>query len=711
MSDAELLELLRGIVDESGVSIKFSDDETGRGLNPLKNAIKEAIEESNKVTSKPTPAQQAANKNSEATAENTDASKKSLESIDKETGKIHDQILDLEKAEEKNAKLTHAQMQRLLEMVGNMVLSMASMSFDATKSKLGWLKELEKSGIRLAGGFDESFTKLANDAKMSHDAFTKMLANNSKQVAKMNALGSETMASMMEASGNLVGKFGYNADEASKIMMHYMNTIASTDDADQLRNRNITKEVEILGKQMKNLSLATGKSVELLLQEQEQRRNNLLMEKIARDPIMGKFLQMGLNAGLSEEVMLAAITGRPNEKSSQMNITAGGRALNRGLQQAAINIRSGRMGVEDLVPFLSGIQNDGRIINDVNSIDNMSYGLAGAITDAAIGDTLFQLSQFRRNLLNANASKQVGKGSDEENALNSIANAESKKNILSNIHTDKLALSLRNATTALDIFSKGLDATINTIEDMNDKFYLVMAGMSSFAIDSALKTWTINRLLDKMVPSLTKLTTVEGWLDLITLKPIRNAMGTLKTSIESFGTALLQSGKFVRGSALLAGASLFIFQKQLIESVLGWDRETNPILHTLGRVGIGIISGAAIGGSIAGAKGALWGAVAGATGSALWTLYDFIWGDKKKGDAKLDNYPAKNINYNNSTSKVIQNNSEIRNISNEQMTTELKGIRENTKKSAEVKDEISKIREENNLKTDATYYMFSASPV
>ena len=701
MEADELITKLNNIISDVGISIKFSD-QAGRSLDPLRNIIREAINGSDVSSGEPTPLEEQNSKNIEEQSQNSKEMVNSLTAINETMEDVPDLILELEESINENSQKTNAQIQRIAETLGDIVLSMASASFDATKQKLEWLQDLEKAGIRLAGGFDRSFTQLANDAKMSHDVFVQMLVANSKQVAKMNALGSDIMATMMESSGNLVGKFGLTADEASKIMLHYMDTIGSVNTAEQLRSRNITTEVEALGKQMKSLSLATGKSVEALIQEQEQRRKNLLMEKIARDPTMNALLTTGLNAGISEDVMLAAITGRPNEASSQMNITAGGRALNRTLQQIALGIRSGSVSANDITPMLASLQKDSRIVGDVQAIENMSYGKAGALNDTALGNNLFSLSQFMRASLNPN-SAQAGNGSAEENAMNSMANFQANLDKIKNSHLDKMAFSLDNTTGILDLFAGGLETAHDLVKDMNGKLYMVLAGLGSVSIESAIQMWTTNKLLDKFatpfVENLWK--GVKDWRNLFTVQTGQKIIETLKTSIHTFGSTLANIATSIANSTLLMqlgiiGVALALgrYKDKIVEDWIGWSAKEDPWKYGITTTFITTVAGAAIGAAVASWFGAP--LIGAAIGGVLGAGYGIVtaWNKTHEDDSEDVGYPAQNNTYNTSNTTQVKTYQENNQKNSQEISKTLKNIDENTRPIKE-QTETEKRRYEN----------------
>jgi hypothetical protein len=536
-----------------------------------------------------------------------------------------------------------------------------------------------------------------------------MLVANSKQVAKMNALGSETMSSMMKASGDLVGKFGYNADEASKIMLHYMNTVDSATLAEQTRNGSLTKEVEALGKQMKSLSLATGKSVELLLQEQEQKRNNLLMEKIYRDPAMRELMQMGTAAGISDEVMLAAITGRPNDKSSRMNITEGGRTINRTLTQIAMGLRSGSMSKADIAPMLAAAQNDPRVLADVQALRRMSYGLAGAISSEAAGETIFEVSQFERNRINPNASNMVGKGATEETAMNSLANVIAEKSKLINTHTDKLAISLKNAHEALDSMSSGIRSTTNFLNKwVPDWLYgfgvgVVMTGFQSKAFRGYLANVVLDKIWNIFLHPIQTTTKVFGFVS-GKYKGFKTATANFLTSFQKTNTSVKNFGKLfekfnfsfssfknlfgkfslnfknlspkVLGGLKGLGVALFNILEEVGTSLLG-KKDKNSFGYKFGDTALKALSWGIQGFLLGGPYGALAGAIAG-LGYGIWKNWFGSDDDESSESIDSGSYPAQNNIYNTSNNTQINTTRESAQMRTNDLAKDVKKIANNS---------------------------------
>lgn len=668
-TNEELLKILKELLKKEGDGLTVSFSSSARNTNVIKSAVAEALKDGqSESASKPAQATQAtqdlnktnkelSNKAQQVINQNKEAEKnvKSLlghvNNLNNNLGNIEDELENIRKEN----KLDSSQIKRISDAIITATLDVGKKSLDATKDRLGWLEKLEKSGIRLAGGFENNFTTMSNLAKMSHDSFANMLTANSKQIANMNAMGQLQLQRFMHASGNLAGKFGYNTEEASKIMLHYVDTIAMTQSAEELRNRNISKEVEILGKNMKALSIATGKSVETLIKEQEQREKNLLMAKINRDPQMKAFLQLAESAGIDTDVVMAAITGRPNEKSAQMNITAGGRALNQALANIAQGIKSGDPKMQDaysMASYLASVQNDSRFRSDVNAIGTMNYGKAGALNQTAYGDVLTSLNNFGKFRFNLEAMRQVGSGSDDENVINALTNVKAEKDILNNIKNQKFSMNLDGATTLLNIFSGAVRKASDALNDVPKSLvWLTNIGMG------AASMLGLDKVVIKMVGDFSL-----RWgkrfianpmlaLKLITTQHLIPGIKMVGSTAKQLATHLLKSiahlGVLKAGSLGL-GSILFFMEDQLTRQWAGSARD-NPWGVLGSKMLFNAMAGGAIGGSIMGPKGALWGAAIGAGAGLIETVWDLIVGSESDGNAKLnenDLYPANENTYN-----------------------------------------------------------------
>ena len=176
LSDPKMNDIIKDIIVNGSVAVSLV--KTGRDNDVLTNSITRALKtyyngikseekaredkETKKVTT-------AINNQTKVAEEQVIEAKKANESLDI--------IKDLEK--EKKG-FDRAQQQRFAKILGEIAMNTGKKMYDETKLRFKWLRELESAGIRLSGGFDESFTKLANSSKLSHDSLMKMIQDKKK---------------------------------------------------------------------------------------------------------------------------------------------------------------------------------------------------------------------------------------------------------------------------------------------------------------------------------------------------------------------------------------------------------------------------------------------------------------------------------------------------------------------------------------------------
>jgi len=439
--------------DASNVYISGFTGQTA-SYYPLKTAIADAIKVAKGTDPDAQKKLEEEKKQFEAQEKLIKQQQKNLNLFDSFTNKFIDAL-------EKNEKVSKdtldkwttnlAKASNFLDMVGDILAAFKDV-FDNTKKRFEWIKELERSGVHLVQGFDDSFTELANMAKMSHDSFTKMLAANSQSIAKLNAINIDGARTFSESLNKVVGKFGYTTEEASTALSSYMNNVVNFYSKESLSEKLKNDATTQYLKNLKELSAATGKSVELLVQENQLKEDTLFAKKLMSEhpALYGLYKQMGLN----DAQIKAAVTGMPNDDSVLMQATPQGRELYHELRQLALDYTTGKLSTNKLISRGAKIAN-GRAAESARDImHNMDYSMANIYSMSKGHNTMF--GSILLNKLDEKTGKRVVENEGDTELVNRLINYEAEKDIFENNQNEKLALSVGKATTALNFFTGGL---------------------------------------------------------------------------------------------------------------------------------------------------------------------------------------------------------------------------------------------------------------
>lgn len=469
LSDIDMNDIIKSIIVNNSVAVSLVG--TGRDNDVLTNSITSALKTYYNSIKKGEKEHQEEQTDEIVTAinEQTEVVKEQI-IVAKKRNKTVDIIKEIEKEKKSWDK---AQLQRIAKILGEVALNTGKKMYDETKLRFKWLRELESAGIRLSGGFDESFTKLANSAKLSHDSLMKMIQDNKKSFSSMNALGKDAVEKLMKASGDIAGKYGLSAEEAFKLTMYYSDQLGSRMSREEMQNMKLDNQIDVLAKDMKALSIATGKSVEQLIAERKEREKTILMKKINRDPKMAAIFEVGKQMGLDEDVLLSAITGIPNEKSSLMHTNKATAFLFNGIKNIVQDRRI--KSAEDVAAAYSKIQKNPIISEGAKEILSKDPAMLGVISGTELNSRWMELVDFSESII---PEVKSDKESTDEKALNAFTNTQSELNKISNTMNKKMAVPLETATKGLNLFNTALSKTNDILENISDGW--VKAGYAAF---------------------------------------------------------------------------------------------------------------------------------------------------------------------------------------------------------------------------------------
>ena len=286
MSDEQLLRDIEVLVDtlrqmttasDKSMNVAYADETALRPLKTILYGIAQNFQ--GFMAKETTKQQQEVAKVSEQVKKTEEAVKKETEARDRADNNALKSLGKLEKEAEKAGNNLALVTRIGQQLAGIIVDSVKQMGENASKFAR-FAEGLTSAGVSIMDGgkgFRESLTDSANKIGMKTDEFVKMVSGNSQALARLSASGVNQMNYMTDAMAQYQTVTGASREDAAAVWDYMSERILKFDTDEQIRNRNMTTESRILLEHFRDLSLATGKSVENLVKEQEARKRNYLM--------------------------------------------------------------------------------------------------------------------------------------------------------------------------------------------------------------------------------------------------------------------------------------------------------------------------------------------------------------------------------------------------------------------------------------------------
>lgn len=317
MADEELLRDIEVLVDtlrqmttasDKSMNVAYADE---TALRPLKTILYGIAQNFQGFMAKETLKQQ------QEVAKVTEQVKKTEEAVKKETEARdradNNALKSLGKLEKEAEKTTNnlALVTRIGQQLAGIIVDSVKQMGENAKKFATFAQGLTSAGVSIMDGgkgFRESLTDSANKIGLKTDEFVRMVSGNSQALARLSASGINQMNYMTDAMAQYRTVAGASKEDAAAVWDYMSERILKFDTDEQLRNRNMATESRILLEHFRDLSFATGKSVENLVKEEEARKKNylmLMMEK-NRPELANKINAMQM----PEAVREYALTGR-----------------------------------------------------------------------------------------------------------------------------------------------------------------------------------------------------------------------------------------------------------------------------------------------------------------------------------------------------------------------------------------------------------------
>lgn len=356
----------------------------------------------------------------------------------------------------------------------NLITKGAATYYQNVISQVNMLRELESAGVQLHKGYD-SLYEGANQAGMKMSDFAGHLKRMSPIIAQLNSAykkGSEVFASSV---ANIDKNLLLTNDEKVAVFESLVNSLGPSQlqkmSADQLKI-----ETNNLAKQMKMLSIATGKSVENLAKENDIKSKQLRIRAYAATHPEFKQMQMALQSiGLSGDDWLDYFASGGANMTPELAVTIAGSDflqaalphLNKGFSNKTLNEetiknikqRYGNLANSDF-ERIKNLSSDNAIQMASSKSDNFQSHAFGALDVIQAVQGLNTNTSLEGDTTQAEQTKEI---------LKSSKSIVDSMNQLENRVKDVLSGGIDGMTKSLNVAKTGLDLANETLKTINDK--------------------------------------------------------------------------------------------------------------------------------------------------------------------------------------------------------------------------------------------------
>jgi len=334
------------------------------------------------------------------------------------------------------------------------------------------LRELESAGVSVAKGFD-SLRKSSEDLARPQTQLVKLYTKNSQLLSRLNASENflnDGVGFFNDTLKSVSGQFNLTRQEEEAILSEYLDTRTKYANIEQLDRERLRKETELYTKNLKQLSMATGKSIDLILQENKLKEDEFAIQALrSANPAM-EALEGLLAQQVGPEMARALIL---NDVTSEKYL--GAMATQQGRDYAQLRnmvARNPNMQMEEMISFINASLDrnqternrmNSSLVNDALYGSNLVYRPENAALfgQVAVGTRGQKLATYNGESTDSNILKSARNFSDE---------IERSKIILENLRTQNL----ENVGKELGFFADKLqminEIVLSPLSRLKDKF-------------------------------------------------------------------------------------------------------------------------------------------------------------------------------------------------------------------------------------------------
>lgn len=174
-------------------------------------------------------------------------------------------------------------------------------------------RDLESAAVQTAGGF-KSVYESATNAGMTVDEFSKHLQSSSPIISKLNAGMGDGVKVFSNALKSINDDYLMTHEQQVAVVNSYMEQKTAFGTFNKMSEEELKTELDQYAKDVKALSIATGKSVESIIKETDIRNKAAKLQLLLSDPSnMAKYQTLN-QAGMADEDITDFLMGKPSAK-------------------------------------------------------------------------------------------------------------------------------------------------------------------------------------------------------------------------------------------------------------------------------------------------------------------------------------------------------------------------------------------------------------
>jgi hypothetical protein len=323
--------------------------------------------------------------------------------------------------------------------------------------------DLEHSGVLVRDGFD-SLVQSASTLGMTHEDLAKRLQKMAPTIAKLNNTYGNGVKAYEKATAGLTQKYQMSQDDAQAAFETYVDSVSPIKLL-TMSEEELTREVDKQAKSMKALSLATGKTVSQLKEEQDA-KDKALRVKVWKEanPEMYKALYA---AGRGSDDYLDYFASGGTRINSKILMNQAGSEFGSKLDRAIMEqMRDGTLTQESVTALAKQLAPAYERDSKKAQRDLSNHGIFSAAAGAETSELYFSHGSYANRqaylLGQAKAKEEEQTPEEDENRkkdtefLTSLQNMFEKQNITMNNIFEALG-GYNRIRTEVNLASKAMD--------------------------------------------------------------------------------------------------------------------------------------------------------------------------------------------------------------------------------------------------------------
>lgn len=222
--------------------------------------------------------------------------------------------------------------------ISNEIGKAISQSISTNMKRITILRDIESAGVTIVQGFD-SLRQASVDLARPQEQLAKLYTKNSQTLQKLTATYGDGVNVFNQSLQKISGKYNLSRQEEENVLSSYMETRVKYSNFEQINQDIMNQEMEKYTKNLKEMSKATGKSIDLIIEENKLKEGDLVYNSFIASSPTAKMLKEALTAqGFSDSLVKAMLTNDvSNEEYIGFMSTTEGKAIVDAVQKNKYN--------------------------------------------------------------------------------------------------------------------------------------------------------------------------------------------------------------------------------------------------------------------------------------------------------------------------------------------------------------------------------------